>query len=395
MKPLNEKLALLQAKIENSKSPITIMIIGLGSVGSYLLDYLVSLSDKRLHIVVAGRNTEKIQKDINIVRTAATIRGQLRSRIDIESNCDLENISSIVQSLDKWQPDFIINCSRVYSGLKYGSISWSNLRAYGIWTPLSIRYARNIMKAYTESNCCAISINTSYSDAVIPWLKSAGESYFDFGSGNLNHLIPRMKFYIANKYKIENLNDIDITLAISHFHDVVISKEGHTEGIDILLDVRYQGRRLSFDKKALLNACMISMPIDQKRNMMNASSNFNIIYSILDALSNRRKVKIHTPGVNGEIGGYPYIIDGTGQIATSFFDTSIFSMNKMREINRKSIYLDGIEDIKDGTLYFTKELVEKVKNTFSKDLPQKVRFEDIDDIGQYIIDNIIKPVTNC
>ncbi len=40
--------------------------------------------------------------------------------------------------------------------------------------------------------------------------------------------------------------------------------------------------------------------------MMNASSNFNIIYSILDAISNKKKkVKIHTPGVNGEIGGYP------------------------------------------------------------------------------------------
>ncbi len=371
------------------------MIIGLGSVGLYLLDYLVSLSDDRLHIVVTGRNAEKMQKDINIVRTAATIRGQLRSRIDIESNCDLEDISSIVQSLNKWQPDFIINASRVYSGLKYGSISWNNLRAYGIWTPLSIRYARNIMKAYAESNCRAISINTSYSDAVIPWLKSAGEAYFDFGSGNLNHLIPRMKFYIANKYKIENLNDIDITLAISHFHDVVISKEGHTEGIDVLLNIRYQNEEISFDKEALLNACMISMPIDQKRNMMNASSNFNIIYSILDALSNKKRVKIHTPGVNGEIGGYPYIIDGTGQIVTSFFDTSIFSMNRMREINRKSIYLDGIEDIKDGTLFYTKELVEKVANAFGKDLPKKVCFEDIDDVGQYIIDNIIKPVTNC
>lgn len=395
MKSLNEKLALLQAKIEISKSPISIMIIGLGSVGLYLLDYLVSLSDDRLHIVVTGRNAEKMQKDINIVRTAATIRGQLRSRIDIESNCDLEDISSIVQSLNKWQPDFIINASRVYSGLKYGSISWNNLRAYGIWTPLSIRYARNIMKAYAESNCRAISINTSYSDAVIPWLKSAGEAYFDFGSGNLNHLIPRMKFYIANKYKIENLNDIDITLAISHFHDVVISKEGHTEGIDVLLNIRYQNEEISFDKEALLNACMISMPIDQKRNMMNASSNFNIIYSILDALSNKKRVKIHTPGVNGEIGGYPYIIDGTGQIVTSFFDTSIFSMNRMREINRKSIYLDGIEDIKDGTLFYTKELVEKVANAFGKDLPKKVCFEDIDDVGQYIIDNIIKPVTNC
>ena len=394
MKSINEKLALLQAKMKTD-TPVTIMIIGLGSVGVYLLDYLISLSDKRLHIVVAGRNAEKMQKDVNIVRTAAAIRGQLRSKIDVEADCNLEDVSSIALCLDKWHPDFIINSSRVYSGLKYGSLSWNNLRAYGIWTPLSIRYARNIMKAYEAADCNAISINTSYSDAVIPWLKSAGNAYFDFGSGNLNHLIPRMKFYIADKYGIENLNEIDITLCVSHFHDVVISKEGHSEGVDILLDVRYRGDSLPIDKDALLKACMIPMPVDQKRNMMNASSNFNIIYSILDAISNKKKVKIHTPGVNGEIGGYPYIIDATGSVATSYFDTSIFSMEKRRMINRESIYLDGVADIKEGNLYYTPELVEKVKNVWGKDLPLEVHFNDIDEVGQYIIDNIIKPATNC
>lgn len=392
MKPLNEKLALLQAKIEE-KHPVTIMIMGLGSVGLYLLDYLESLANDRLHIVVVGRNGDKMQQDVNIVKTAATIRGLLRNTIDIESDCNLEDISSIIKALRKWHPDFIVNSSRVYSGLKYGSISWNKLRAYGIWTPLSVRYARNIMEAYEVAECNAISINTSYSDAVIPWLKSAGKAYFDFGSGNLNHLIPRMKFYIASKYKIENLNDIDITLAVSHFHDVVVSKEGHSEGQDILLDIRYQGKELAFDKEDLLKSCSISMPVDQKRNMMNASSNFNIIYSVLDAIFNKKKVKVHTPGVCGEIGGYPYIIDATGQIVTSYFDTSVFSIDEMREANKRSIYLDGIADIEEGTLYYTSELIEKVKRAFGKKMPKEVRFEDIDEVGQFIIDNIIKPAT--
>lgn len=389
MKSLNDKLALLQAKIED-KSPVTIMIIGLGSVGLYLLDYLVSLADDRLHIVVAGRNGDKMQQDVNIIKTAATIRGRLRSAINIEANCNLEDVSSLTLVLRKWHPDFIVNSSRVYSGLKYGSISWSNLRAYGIWTPLSIRYARNIMEAYEVAECNAISINTSYSDAVIPWLKSAGKAYFDFGSGNLNHLIPRMKFYIASKFKIENLNDIDVTLAVSHFHDVVISKEGHSEGQDILLDIRYHGKELDFNKGDLLKACSISMPVDQKRNMMNASSNFNIIYSILDAISNKKKIRVHAPGVCGEMGGYPYMIDGTGQIVTSYFDTSVFSMDEMRKANKQSIYLDGIADIRDGKLYFTKELLEKVRITFNVKLLKEVSFQNIDKVGDYIIDNVIK-----
>lgn len=390
MKNINEKLALLQGKIENN-SPIVIMIIGLGSVGLYLFDYLLSLSDPQLRIVVVGRNSEKMLKDVNIVKTAATIRKQLQSKIFIESECDLDSIQPISEILKKHQPDFIINSSRVYSGLKYGSISWSKLRAYGVWTPLSMRYAKNIMAAYELADCDAITINTSYSDAVIPWLKSAGKAFFDFGSGNLNHLIPRMKFYIADKMGIDNLNNIDVTLAVSHFHDVVISKEGHAEGENVLLDIRYQGKKCNYDMKDLLRSCMIPMPVDQKRNMMNASSNFDIIYSILDAIRNHKKIKFHSPGVQGEIGGYPYIIDGTKEKATSYFDTSVFSMEEMRQINMKSIYFDGVENVVNGSLCYTKELAGKVKDTFFVDLPLVVNFEDIDRVSQLIVAKIIMP----
>ena len=243
---LNDKLNLLKRKIDDNQV-ITIAIFGLGSVGCYLLDYLVSLADPQLRIVVVGRNADKMQQDVNIIRTAATIRRQMRSQIVVEGGCDFKDIKSIEAALRKIQPDFIVNSSRLYAGLKYGTISWSNLRAYGIWAPMSLLLGKNIMEAYQAAGCNAISINTSYSDAVIPWLKSAGMAYFDFGSGNLNHLIPRMKFYVAQTMGIDNLNDIDITLVASHFHDVVISKEGHTEGEKLLLSIKYQGKPLDIN----------------------------------------------------------------------------------------------------------------------------------------------------
>lgn len=388
MELLNNKLSLLKDKIDHN-NPITVMIIGLGSVGCYLLDYIVSLADSQLRVIVVGRNAEKMQMDVNIIRTASTIRKQCRSEIKVVGNCDLNDVNSIATVLETEKPDFIVNSSRVYSGLKYGSISWNNLRAYGIWTPLSIRYAKNIMEAYDKVGCKAISINTSYSDAVIPWLKSAGKAYFDFGSGNLNHLIPRMKFYIAEKYGINNFNEIDVTLAVSHFHDVVISKEGHSEGQDILLDIKFQGKSIDFNKEALLKACSIAMPVDQKRNMMNASSNFNIIDSIITAIRGKQQIKIHTPGVDGEIGGYPIIIDG--MTATAKFDESIWNMDEMRKANRESIYCDGIENVTNASLVYTDELLEKVKKAFNVNLPKYIHFNDIDKTAEFIIKNIIEP----
>ena len=389
MRTLTEKLNLLKKKLDNHDK-ITIAIFGLGSVGCYLLDYLVSLADPQLCIVVVGRNAEKMQQDVNIIRTAATIRRQLRSEIVVEGGCDFKDVASIEAALKKIQPDFIVNSSRLYAGLKYGTISWSNLRAYGIWSPMSVLLGKNIMEAYGKADCHAISINTSYSDAVIPWLKSAGMPYFDFGSGNLNHLIPRMKFFVAEKFGIKNLNDIDIILVASHFHDVVISKEGHTEGVKLLLSIKYQGKELDFNHDEVYKACGIPMPTDQKRNMMNASSNFDIIYSILTAIREKKAIKIHTPGVDGHIGGYPFIIDGTSEEVKGYMAPD-YSLEEMMQVNRNSIYCDGIENVESGYLVYTDELIDKVKNRFNVELPKRVHLSEAEYVADLLIKGIIMP----
>lgn len=391
MKTLNEKLNLIKKKLEEGEK-ITIAIFGLGSVGCYLLDYLVSLADSQLKLVAVGRNAEKMQQDVNIIRTAATIRRQMRSEIVVEGGCDFKDVASIESTLRKIQPDFIVNSSRLYAGLKYGTISWSNLRAYGIWSPMSVLLGKNIMEAYGKAGCDAISINTSYSDAVIPWLKSAGMPYFDFGSGNLNHLIPRMKFFVAEKFGIDNLNDIDITLVASHFHDVVISKEGHTEGVKLLLGIKYKGKELDIDHDEVYKACRIPMPTDQKRNMMNASSNFDIIYSILSAIREKKAIKIHTPGVDGHIGGYPFIIDGTGDEVKGYMAPN-YSLEEMEQINLNSIYCDGIENVDNGRLVYTDDLLEKVTCRFRVVLPKIVRLEEAEKVADTLIKDIIKQ--NC
>lgn len=392
MKTLNERLNILGSVVKDRK--VKIMIMGLGSVGEYLLDYLLSSKDENLEVCVVGRNGEKMLSDVNIVRIASMIRNENRSKVKIISNVDFNDVSSMEKCIRSYQPDFIVNSSRAYSGLKYGSISWKNVRAYGIWAPLAIKYIKNIMEAYEAAESSAIVINTSYSDAVIPWLKSAGKAYPDFGSGNINHLIPRIKSAVAAKYEIEDYWNVDVTYATSHFHDVVISKEGHTEQVTQLIDIRYGGKQLNTDMDEIFAMCKIAMPTDAKRNMMNASSNFEIIQGILSAVRNHVKVKLHCPGVFGEIGGYPVIIDGTGEKPTAYIDQEKFDLADMRRKNRESIYLDGIRDISDGVLYYTDELVEKAQRAFGVSLMKEVSFEEIEKASQFLISEIIEKNRN-
>ena len=388
MKTLNEKLNILRNELQNRK--VRIMIIGLGSVGGYLLDYLLSSGDQKMEICVVGRNKEKMVSDVNIVRVAATIRRQNRCEVDIISDVDLNDIASIEKCLSDWKPDIIVNSSRAYSGLKYGSISWKTVRAYGIWTPLSIKYIKNIMEAYESSGSDAVVINTSYSDAVIPWLKSAGKYYPDFGSGNINHLIPRIRFAVAKEKGIEDYWNIEVTYAVSHFHDVVISKEGQTEGVQQLIDIRYRGEKLALNMDAIFSSCKIPMPVDAKRNMMNASSNFEIIQAVLNAVRDREDIRLHCPGIFGEIGGYPVRINGVGERVEAYIDETYFTIDSMRKKNRESIYLDGIENVEDGTLIYTNELIQKVNDSFGVILPKKVAFTDIEETADFIIREIIQ-----
>lgn len=391
MKTLQERLKIIEKHVnENS---IKVMIIGLGSVGAYLLDYLISKNDPAISVVVVGRDAAKMQTKVNITRVAGLIRGVNKSHIDVEGGVDLNDIDAVRMAIEKYQPDFIVNSSRAYPGLKYGSISWANVRAYGIWSPLAIRFTKNVMEACDQADTNAIVINTSYSDAVIPWLKSAGKAYPDFGSGNLNHLVPRMKFAVAQKLGVDDYWNVDMMFAAGHFHDVCISKEGQTEGVDLPLKIYYKGQEQDIPHDEIYAACKIAMPVDQTRNMMNASSNYQIITAVIEAIRTKENQKVFTPGFGGNIGGYPVQVGYKSGQLDAWIDESVFSFEEMNKADRASMALDGVEDVVDGKLIYTDALIEKVKKAFGAELPKTVAFEDIEKTAKFIIDEIILPQT--
>ncbi len=390
MKRLDERLKVIERHINGDD--ITVMIIGLGSVGTYLLEYLVSRGDPAIHIVVVGRDHEKMEKKVNIVRIAGVIRDVNRSSIDIVSGVDLTDIPTIKDVVERYRPDFIVNSSRAYPGLKYGSISWGSVRAYGIWTPLAMRFTKNIMEACDQADTDALVINTSYSDAVIPWLKSAGKAYPDLGSGNLNHLVPRIKYAAASLLGIDDFWDIEVILAAGHFHDVCISNEGQAEGVRLPLKIYYKGEERALDQDEVFKRCKITMPVDTQRNMMNASSNYRIITAVIDAVRTGATQSLSIPGALGNIGGYPVRVGyrRTGMLGL-WIDESEFTFDEMGKANRQSMYLDGIEDVRDGTLYYTDGLIQKVQQAFGVTLPKTVAYEDTEETAQFIIDGLIIP----
>lgn len=389
MKSLAQKLSVLQQHVADGR--ICIMIMGLGSVGSHLLEYLLGCNDEALKIVVVGRNADKMIPKVNIRKLSALIREQCRSTVEIEGGIDFNDIDALAHVIDKHKPDFIINSSRAYPGLNYGFISWERIRAYGIWCPLSIKFTKNIMRACEEVEANSIVINTSYPDAVNAWIKSAGRAYPDFGSGNLNHLIPRMKCAVADILNVADFWNVECIFAAGHFHDVCVSKDGVTDEVELPLKIRYRGQTQNIDANEIFARCKVPMPADSTRNMMNASSNYRAIDAIISTVRDRKARTIFLPGINGELGGYPVSIAFNGSKLNLNIDTSEFTLERMREVNRQSMYLDGIEKVEGGALYYTSELLDKTKAAFGVELPKSVEYARIDEVAQFLIENLVKP----
>ena len=127
---------------------------------------------------------------------------------------------------------------------------------------------------------------------------------------------------------------------------------------------------------------------------MNASSNFRIISAIINAIRTGEDQLIFSPGVFGNIGGYPVIIGYKNSDISAWIDESVFSFEEMNKADRESIALDDVEDIIDGTLYYTDDLIRKVKDVFGVDLPKEVKYEDIEKTANFLINEIINPQLN-
>ena len=65
-------------------------------------------------------------------------------------------------------------------------------------------------------------------------------------------------------------------------------------------------------------------------------------------------------------------------------------MEEMEQVNRNSIYCDGIENVKDGCLVYTDELIKKVKDRFNVVIPQKVFLFDAEEVANILIEKIVR-----
>lgn len=353
----------------------TVMIAGFGSAGAFALEYLARTPGIDRHrIVVATRSVDSALPLINTIKVSAGLMG-FYPEIDL-IKADLFDVDRTAETLAAVKPDIIAYTARFIKGVKYGRYSYPNAIGYGAWIALALPLIHKLMLAVKRSGVEARVINSSFPDGVCPALKSAGLAPF-CGAGNLNHLIPRIKMAVA-AYKKVPPGAVEVTMIGSHFLNTYVSREASAKGSPYFMSCAVNGERLTgLSDEKIFKMSNISTASGPPRNMMIASD----IVKIIQATLFDENYRMHVPGPLGLCGGYPVRVGAGG---VEFDLPPGVTLEEAEAINKKSLAFDGIENIAGGTVYFTSDIIEKMRKVFGLEYPRGIKIEDCEAFAREI-----------
>lgn len=338
-----------------------VMIIGLGHLGTYALEFLVRTPGID-SIFTAGINREE-----GLSRTTIAILGaaQMGFYPHVEFfPLDLNNIDEVTSILKRVSPDVILSCVTLQSWwviLEMPSDIYKKLEVVaglGPWLPMQVTLNYKLMQAVKRAGIKTHVIVASFPDAVCPILGKVGLAP-TIGLGNIDNFIPEIRKIVGEKMGIP-MRNISVYLIASHALRSTM-KLG-MKSIPYFLKIFAEGKDVTerFDLDQLLFNAVNLMGRWQSDSKVASSG----VKNALAILNNTGEIT-HSPGPHGLPGGYPVRLSSKG--AEVVLPEGI-GMEEAIRINEGGQKYDGIEKIEDdGTVICTEEAVKLMKELFGYD----------------------------
>lgn len=384
-------------------SQARVLILGSGSVATYLASYLQQDNNNAVGSIVVASRSNSAKALANTINLTGVLRSGYSSKKISSVSIDVNNISSLADFISKYHFTHIVNVTRGISGFKYGALgSKMGIEEYGMWTPFSYELFQKIAEAALISGFLAsggLLINSSLPDITIPILIKSDARFRAYrrqilGSGNIYHLAGRFNLFFRDSRVAVYGSHCTSRLATSGYyseHPELIAEDMIAIEEKVSAGGIWESSRVSND--ILLQLCEqasdFDIQKDKYRNQMNASSNYNLIVSSMKPNYDLSHYVSHASGFEGRVGGYPIIFDrrdtaGNGVIIPRIHPTSaILGEEAIEKVNLNSMKSDGILAIDDEKITFTDELYFKGKDKFK--LPRFLKYEDFSDYRQEVI----------
>jgi hypothetical protein len=367
---------------------MSLMLIGLGDLGSWVLEFLVRTPYVN-RLILADVNEDRALRIINRALMGAVHQG-FHPKIDFVK-IDLFDVDKTSESIKQLKPFIIFNSTTLFSWwmteLLPANIQEKVEQAgFGPWLPMHLTLLYKLMQAVKKSGIKTRVVNASFPDATHPVLCKVGLEPM-VGIGNMDLLVPRIQYIISNKLKVP-IRDVSVFLVAHHFHVTALRKYHSTMGAPYYLKILVEDKDITskLDPETILSEVgRIPLPFGREMHPQVASSAVKNITAILQDSG----LLTHAPGPKGLVGGYPIrLFSDEVQIVLP----EELDIRKAVEINLEAQRFDGIEQIKnDGTVVFTDKSYKIMEETLGYSC-KELRLEECEDRARELSE-ILKKIT--
>ena len=320
----------------------TVLVVGLGDLGSRVLDVLAR-SPRIGRLVGSGRDAEGGAARAAQCRLVAALQGgALRVEFARNDVSDIAATASLLRSLD---PDVIVTAASRHTWWR-GAVDGV---PYGAGLPLQLTLVRDLVRARNESGVAATVVCLPFPDNVGPALAPLGLAP-DLGAGNVTETAAKLELLAGQ--------GAEARLVMHHaaqryaFPDFAALGDGEVEEPPWAAEVRIGSQPLPDERVRELFHAQWPLPWGRESHDLTAAATAQIV----EALLSEEPLRTHAPAPAGRPGGYPLLV-GAGRVALDL--PASLGEDEAVAINARAARWDGLERVEpDGTLVFTDAVAE-------------------------------------
>ena len=328
----------------------SVMIVGLGDLGGWVLEFLARSEG------VSTIITADIREDYGIRKTncAAVGAGQMGYYKRFEFHkLDVNDIDATTELLRRTKPDVVYTTLTLQSAWVIMFLPEDVHRELhaagdGPWIPMHLTLIHKLMQAVKRSGITSHVVNSALPDYVntILWRNGLGPTV---GQGNHDNILGEIRKRVSDAEGVP-IGEVTVFYIASH----ALNVQGSRTGAPFFLKIMVRDRDITskFDAHSLISDRIISAParlVSWLAEPAVASSSVRNIMAII----NDTHQFAHSPGPNGLLGGYPIRLSARG---VEVVLPEELTLGEAIRLNTEGARWDGIEEIKDdGTVVLTDE----------------------------------------
>jgi hypothetical protein len=327
-----------------------VVIVGLGNVGTNVLDMLIRRPDAP-RVTLAGRNPEFLQRRRNLSGLVADQLGYQPRLAD--RRVDVTDIEQTAQAIAELRPDIIFSTVSLQAWWVINDLPPAVFRELdeaqiGPWLPMQLTLIYKLMQAVRMSGHDCVVANAALPDATHCILDKVGLAP-TVGIGNVANIIPAIRRAAGDLLELPH-SSLNVRFTAEAFVSHRLPRFADAGGAPYHLSIEHEGKEMAdqFEHSELFG--LLSTRYARLGGATGAVLTAASATRVLEGYLTGGPVEVHAPGPLGLIGGYPVRI-ADGQLSLNLPDG--LSPAEADRVNADALTFDGIQQIHpDGSVTY-------------------------------------------